>query len=441
MTDEVNTINKAEVTIPAPGMKMHALKRKPNREVDLPDGNKRTMGDIHYEMYRKHPWVRAAIDKISKSAANPGYVFIASDPEENVVPLHKRKLTEFFRKSHAKKLLRMTYKDLLIFGEAFWWIDVSLGGTPLRAKRLHPKFMDAVLDESETEVVSWRYGPFHQDSEAIFYDANVIMHFSLDDPDSDLVGLSPLASLYETVSQDIFAMRYNRSFYENSAQTGIIFNMRNATADEVARNRVWLDENYVGAANAHRPIILEGDIAIDKSVSTSQEMEFIEGREVNRAEILGVFDLPPEKLGLNQDSNRSVSKESENSFRDDTIGPLQDIVEEEVNDRLILELFAWDDILFAHEESTPRMKLMNAQYYRDLVRDGLMARNEARRDMGKGTIDGGDVVTISTSAGVVPLERLLEKPDPATMAVAAPQVAPEDNESDGVNPNERTDDE
>src|SRR5574338_216584 len=243
MTDAVNTtIEKAEVTVPAPGARISAIRRNPSRGVDMPDAAKRQMAGIYAEMYRKHPWVRAAVDKISKTAANPGYSFKPADPAKDFTVLHKENLVKFFRKSHAKKLLRQTYKDLLIYGEAFWWIDVTLGGRPQMAKRLHPMYMDAVVDD--TDLVMWRYGPFHHDDDAIFYDKEIILHFAIEDPDSDLVGLSPLHSLQETVAQDLFSMRYNRSFFENSAQTGTVFNMRNATKDEVDRNRAWLEENY-----------------------------------------------------------------------------------------------------------------------------------------------------------------------------------------------------
>src|SRR5687768_6982966 len=361
----VEQIEKAEVTVPAPGSRLHAIRRHASGNVDLPSGEKRELHGIFYEMYRKHPWVRAAIDKIAKAAAAPGLEYTPADPEKPFVKLHKSALDMFFRKSHGKKLLRSTYKDLLIYGESFWWIDVTFGGKPQQAKRLHPKFMDAVVSSDGTEVVAWRYGPFHHDDDAIFYTPDIILHFAIEDPDTDLAGMSPLFSLQETVMQDLFAMRYNRSFYENSAQTGTIFNMKNATKDEVDRNRAWLEENYVGASNAHRPIILEGDIEMDKSVATSQEMQFAENRKLNRDEIFGVLDISPDKLGISENSNRSVSKEADNTFREDTIAPLQGIVEEEVNDVLILELFGFDDILFGQSDSDKRSRLTQMTIYRD----------------------------------------------------------------------------
>jgi HK97 family phage portal protein len=429
---QLATIEKAEVTIPAPGARIWAIRKNPSRGVDMPSAEKRELAGIYAEIYRKHPWVRASIDKIAKVSSTPGINFVAADPEVEPITLHKTELVKFMRKSHAKKLLRSTYKDLLIYGEAFWWIDVTMGGRPKMAKRLHPYYMDAVIENDQ--LIQWRYGPFHQDGDAVYYNQEIILHFAIEDPDSDLIGLSPLASLQETVAQDLFAMRYNRSFFENSAQTGTVFNMQNATKDEVDRNRAWLEENYVSVVNAHRPIILEGDIEIGSSVSKHQEMEFAELRKINRQEIFGVLDMQPEKVGINEDSNRSTAKEGSHGFREETIAPLQAIVEEEVNDKLILDLFGWDDILFEHEESDKRAKLLQMQFYRDAVRDGLMVRNEVRKELGRKPIQGGDEATVSTSAGVVPLKFMMR--DPLEMQRQAAQVRPQDNEADGVNPNE-----
>lgn len=437
MTDEIETIDKShEVTIPAPGATMHAIKgRQRQGKVMMPNADKRMMFDIYYESYRKHPWVRASIDKIAKNASGAGYTFVASDPEKPFTPLHKDKVRKFFMESMALKLLRMTYRDLLIYGEGFWLIEKNRGRKPVKANRLHPKYMDAVLSDDGTEVAWWRYGPFHQDDDAIYYESDDIIHFAFEDPDSDLVGFSPLHSLLETISQDLFAMRFNRSFYENSAQTGVIFNMRNASTDEVTRNRQWLEENYTGANNAHRPIILEGDISIERSIANFADMEFTQGRELNRREIFAVLDIPPEKLGINEDSNRSTAKEAENRYHEETISPLQVIVEEQINVHIINHLFGFDDILFVNSDQRPAAKLAQMQYYRDAVRDGLMSRDEVRHDLGRGSVKGGDVVTVSTSAGMVPIEMLLNPPDPKTGAVGPPQDADPVETLDGVNPN------
>src|SRR6185503_15593000 len=128
---------------------------------------------------------------------------------------------------------------------------------PIKAVRLHANFMSPVMRSGK--IVQWRYGFRGNDT---FYDDEIIIHFTLDDPESDVQGISPLHPLQRAVAQDLFAMEYNEAFFRNSAQTGIIFIVKTSTSDEAKRNREWLETNYVGPENAHRPLLLEGDVEV-----------------------------------------------------------------------------------------------------------------------------------------------------------------------------------
>lgn len=414
-------VAKALVSVPAPARanKFYIIGGGTEKEVVI-DPSKRDRHSIYYEMYRQHPVLRAGIEKIAKVAVANGYAFVPETPDLDINKDRAKVLRTFFRRSNGSQLLRLTYKDLLIYGEAYWLIvGAKNGGVPQRAMRLHPMYMDA--DIRQGVVTRWRYGPLYQTEEAIPYALNEVLHFKLDDPNSDVYGLSILDSLQHTVASDLFAMKFNRKFFENAAQVGLIFNMKNSSSDEVARNREWLEQNYTGAENAHRPLILEGDIDVKQSVSKMQEMQFIEGRKLNRQEILSALDIDPSKLGINEDVNRSSSKEADNTFRQETVAPLQLVVEEEINNALILGMFGWDDILFRQGEVSKRDLLDSMKLFAEAERMGVMNINEIRGELGLPDIDGGDQHFVQTAAGLIPLSLL---DDVAMRLVTAPQLAP-----------------
>jgi phage portal protein BeeE len=155
-------------------------------------------------------------------------------------------------------------------------------------------------------------------------------------------------------------------------------------------------------------MILEGDVEVQKSVSSRAEMEFIEGRKFNRQEILEVLDIDPTKLGINEDSNRSVSKEADNTFRQENISPLQLVVEEEISNRLIMEMFDFPDVLFRQNDSSSRDLLENMKAYGEGERMGVFTPNSIRNEFGLKKITGGDVAFIQTAAGAIPVEWLDE---------------------------------
>lgn len=421
----VTDIERAEISVPAPGVRFHIL----NKDGDTPSQtrsrkvNREQDAAVYYEMFRQHPTIRSAVEKVAKVAVATGYGFNSFPAGGTLDESKVRELHTFLRKSNATQLLRLTYKDLYIFGDAYWWVQRARNGKPLKAQRLHPAFVE--IKASGGKVTSYRYFAGGDQGSAKEYGPANIIHFKLDDPSSDLYGLSLLDSLRSVVAVDLFALQFNGKFFENSAQTGTIFALKSTDEGEIARNREYLEQNYVGTENAHRPLLLEGDIDVKRSVSTAQEMQFIEGRKFLREEMLEVLDVPAQKLGITEDSNRSESKEADNTFRQETIQPLQGVVEEELNNRLILEMFGWDDIVFAHNEVSTRDSLDMMKLLGEAERMGVLSINEIRdRQFGLPKVEGGDQHFVQTAAGLIPLPLLDD--------VAARLVPPADA---AVNPN------
>ena len=409
--DEVPIIERSQVTESPPGVKNRFTVvggSSASGPTDLSvSATLRDEYDTYYRMYRQHPTARAAVEKRAKVMVANGHKLRTIEPGAQVDAEKLTEWREFCRRSHFNQLLRLASKDGDIFGEGFWFIQMTKGGRPYRAVRLHPKYMMPKVDGAL--IIKWQYGPAGSfETKPAEYDPKFIVHFKVDDPDNDVRGLSLFASLGTTIATDLFAMEYNGRFFENSAQTGTIFLMKDADEAEIERNKLWLKQEYTGAQNAHRAIILEGDIEIKKSVSTNMDMEFLEGRRFNRQEILSTLDIPPEKLGINENSNRSVSKEADNSFRSESVSPAQMMFEEPINDQLIREIFGWDDVVFELNDTSMRDKLEQMKVYADGEKIGVFSPNHIASEFGLPTIDGGDERFIQTAAGLVPVSRIME---------------------------------
>lgn len=399
----MSEIKKAQVTLPPPGTTSRwAVLGGNTATTDLPYPDKRQQGSVYYEMYRQHPVVRAAVDKKAQYAVASGWRYIPSKADGTVDRTRQDALQQFFRNSSGTQLLRLTFKDLDIYGESFWLIVRNMNGTPMKAVRLNARYMTPVL--ADGVLIAWRYGPAPSASNAVTYPEELVLHFRLEDPESDVQGLSPLHPLQRTVAQDIFAMEYNESFFTNSAQTGTIFVVKTSTEDEAARNRQWLEENYTGPQNAHRPLLLEGDVEVEKSVSSSSEMEFLEGRMFLRQEIAMALEVDLDKLGIHETSNRSVSKEVNAAFYSESVWPRQVLVEEEINNKLVSSIFGWDDILFDFEDKDPRRSQDQADVDDKNLKSGRESINEQRIRMGLPPIEGGDAYALMTPTGLLFVE-------------------------------------
>lgn len=395
-------LQKSQVALPPPGgTSRWALLGGNNMLGDIPFPDKRQQYAVYYEMYRQHPVVRAAIDKKAQYASAGGYRLKPADPAETLNQRKSDTLDRFFRRSSIQQLIRLTYKDLDIYGESFWLIirSVSDTRTPMKAMRLNPRYMTPVVRNGQ--VFQWKYGPVSGSELAERYSDDIILHFKLDDPENDVQGISPLHPLQRSVAQDIFAMEYNESFFKNSAQTGTIFIVKNSTETEANRNRQWLEENYVGPQNAHRPLLLEGDVDVEKSVSTPQEMEFLRGRMLLRQEIAMVLEVDLEKLGVHEDSNRSTARTVDEGFQSESVWPRQVVLEEEINNKLIQKIFGWSDVLFDHNDQDPRRTQEQADVDSKNLNSGRETLNFQRKRLGQPPVPGGDEAFIMTPTGIV----------------------------------------
>ena len=357
-------------------------------------------------MYKQHPIVRSVIDKIARTAVASGFQFIPRDRAQALNEAAAAKVAEIMQRSNSVALLRETYRDLLIYGDAYWYLTPARNGVPFQMIRVAPSQVNIVINNLTREVTSYIVRDAKNGTE-IQYEPNEFVHFRFADPDNDLYGLSPLESLTSTVAQDLFAQTYNEAFFANSAQTGIVFNMRNASREEVERNREFLKKEYTSAANAHKPLLLEGDVDVSKSVSSPAEMQFIEGRKQLTMEILAVFDLPYTKLGgTSESANRSQSSENDKTFRSETIKPLQSVIEEVINEQLLFVIFNIKDTLFQHAEVDYRDESAQMDMYIKGLSHGIYTINYVRNKLGLPPIEGGDVASLSTPLGLMPVQEV-----------------------------------
>jgi HK97 family phage portal protein len=363
----------------------------------------------YYDMYRTHAIVRAAIDKIAKTSTNVGYDFVPRDSRAKIKKRELSILKEFFGKQNDFIYeLRRVYKDMLIYGDAFLYVVPDRRRRPTKLKRLHPKTIHIKMSKNGQIEGYYQKDPDDIGDEVVRFEPQEILHFRIDDPDSDVYGLSPLESLQLAVGADLYAQRYNASFFMNSGITGTIIGVRNANPDEVERNRKWLQDNYTGPEAAHKPIIIEGEsITISKSVANHNEMGFLEGRRFIIQEILAVLDVPPAKVGIMETANRSNSKEQDKTFRTESVSPLQYIVESVINDQFVRKILGVQETIFVHSEGDTRDAIEQMDYYTKGEAWGIFNANEIRAKFGMAPVEGGDINGIMSPTGFVPLDRLV----------------------------------
>lgn len=357
-----------------------------------------------YDMYRRHPTVRAAIDKIVKVATNTGYDFVPRDSRAKVKQSEYRKCKQFFDKQHDfVGELRRIYQDLLIFGDAYLYVVPDRRRQPAKLKRLAPWTIHIKSKRNGELDYYVQRDPDDPLAESVIFRAHEILHFRIPDPADDLYGLSLLESIKLTVTTDLNAMTWNKSYFQNGAATGTMLLIEEASEAEVDRAREYIKRVYSGSENAHLPMILTGKMRVEKSVVSHEEMGFLGGRKHLMQEILSVLDVPPAKIGVMESANRSNSKEQDKTFRTESVTPLQYIVESVINDQFLRGVLGVQETTFRHSKADVRDAQEQMDLWSDGLQHGIYNINEVRAELGRAPIEGGDINTVMTPTGAVPV--------------------------------------
>jgi HK97 family phage portal protein len=189
------------------------------------------------------------------------------------------------------------------------------------------------------------------------------------DPEDDFVGLPPMQAAHEVIDAHSSAITWNRNVLERGGVPMILMVIKGLTSmtqkqrDEM---RESYEEQYGGAKNAGRPLIIPGEGIDAKQLSqTAQELDWLGGKQDLMRDVSGVFGVP--SILLNDPNSRTYSnyKEARKSFYIEKILP---------DDwQLVTELNNW---LIPKFEFTKPTEFVLVYDHIDVLRDDLDARTD-----------------------------------------------------------------
>ncbi|HEY2755052.1 MAG TPA: phage portal protein [Pseudolabrys sp.] len=154
-----------------------------------------------------------------------------------------------------------------------------------------------------------------------------ILHLTLFNPLDDYYGLSPLEAAAVAVDTHNAAARWNKALLDNAARPSgaLVYDGPDGMVlaeQQFERLMRELDEQYAGAANAGRPLILEGGLDWKAMSLTPQDMDFMEAKHSAAREIALAFGVPPMLLAIAGDNTYSNYQEANRVFWRQTVLPL-----------------------------------------------------------------------------------------------------------------------
>jgi len=226
----------------------------------------------------------------------------------------------------------MTYYDLIsqtamfysLYGEAFWFINKSIGQsldiskTPAEIIIIDPRAMQTVLHDNKT-LKGWLF------NNKLALDLEEVVHFKSNNPYNPYRGLSPLDSVKFEINTDYKASQFQLKFFENGAIPGTVLTTdpEDVSTDSQLRQiaRMW-DKNHKSVSKSSKTAVLRGGVKISAIGLSQREMSFIESRIMTRDIILNTLGVPKAVFGATENINRATAEVHDKVFWETTIQPL-----------------------------------------------------------------------------------------------------------------------
>jgi HK97 family phage portal protein len=220
-----------------------------------------------------------------------------------------------------------------------------------------------------------------------------ILHLKQFHPLDDWYGMSSVEAAAYSIDQHNQCGAWNQSLLQNGARpTGALMvkggdgGTGHLSEPQYVRLKQQLDEQFSGAANAGRPLLLEGGLEWKEMSLSPRDMDFIQIKHSSARDIALAFGVPPQLLGIPGDNTYANMAEARSALWEQTILPtLQNLVDALNN--WLSPMFSNTLTIGYDAEAIPAMAAKRDALWARVSNAEFLSDAEKRRMLGLGDVD------------------------------------------------------
>lgn len=215
---------------------------------------------------------------------------------------------------------QMTQLYIELTGEAFWLLDprrVAGEVIPAGFYVIPPTWVqDVPTDEVGVYTIVGPNG--HQ----VNVPREFMIWFSNPNPVAPYGrGVGHLRAFGDEIDTDEYTAKYIRAFFYNSARPDLLVYGKDLQKEDLQRLEYGWLQKVRGFMQAHKPFFLNRDVTIKELTYKFKEMQLIELRKWERDLLVNGRGIPPEVLGIIENSNRATIDAADYLFAKGVIEP------------------------------------------------------------------------------------------------------------------------
>lgn len=289
-----------------------------------PVWSKRNFAAFSHEGYQKNVIASMCVQKIAEGVSSVKLEVWRGETE-----LTDHPLLELFDRPNplqsGREYVEAYISYLMIAGNSYEE-RIDVGGQPRELYVLRPDRMSPIIGADGLPSGYEYRGP---NGKRVRWDIDIlggdypIWHTRLFNPLDDWLGQSPMEAGAYSIDQHNEAMGWMQALLQNSARpSGALSSSEQLSDDQFHRLKEQVESQYSGAANAGRPMLLEGGLSWQAMGLSPTDMGIVEAKNSAARDVALAFGVPPQLLGIPGDNTYANYAEARLAFWEDTVLPL-----------------------------------------------------------------------------------------------------------------------
>lgn len=363
--------------------------------------------------YEEHIWTYAAVWAIANAAAMLPFKAFQLDKKGKKEEIENHWLLDLLKFPNKKytgyDLMEGTFSFLELMGDSYWEITRNKNSRQPTGFYLMRSDRVEVIGSEKELVKAYAYTP---NTTTFMMDPESVIHFKNFSPKSEINGQGSIRAATSALEADFLGSEYFKDFFRRGAQPSFVLQVPHRMSEpSYERLRGALKKGQQGVGKQRGVLIVEeGGQYVETSKTPAESGESEAAGRAQKSIAAGV-GVPPIKLQSLEGASYANARFQDISFWRSTMEPRM----RKFFAKITLDCLknAGSDVWIAPDLAKVLMNIdefkNEVDSYCNLVDKGILSRNDVRRKLDEGDVEGGDILTVDPN--LVPLSDLLSEKD------------------------------